>query len=605
MTRRATNIMFFLVSILGAAVPARGQVRVVAQVDTSSTIYVGQDFSYYIIIDGDNRPGQVDLTPLRPYNPRSAGNRDMTRAQISIVNGRTTRNETKRLAMAYALKATGAGTIRLPSVTVTLDGQSYRTNPVSVTVVEPGTTDKLDLEVTLSERQCYVGQPVTLTVRFYVDQTADVGDLQFDVPAFQSDDFAVEDSSVIDPQATQYRLGSGVAVHVSQQAVTHEGRQMTQVSFSKLLIPKRSGPIDIEGSSALAQLATGRVRTGDFFEPIRTTYERFAARSDPMTLDVLPLPQTDKPREYYGLVGKYTISASASPLNVNVGDPITLTIRVGGNSYLKPVQWPDLESVPELAEDFRIPAEKASPVVENGQKVFTQTVRANSDSVTEIPPIPLAYFDPDSGSYVVAQSEAIVLEVAPTKVLTTADVEGPTGQTTGRDVQAIREGFSANYDGYDLLANQRFLLLQVATRPAYLLMWAIPLAALLASAAFKTATRTSPEAVARKRKRQACSRALKQLQAVESEEPQRRPELIVTALKTYIGQRLDRVAGSLTADDCHDAIVAATDDAELADRFRAEVVQLEAARYASVEANVDADQIEEAIALVRKVEKEL
>jgi len=65
------------------------------------------------------------------------------------------------------------------------------------------------------------------------------------------------------------------------------------------------------------------------------------------------------------------------------------------------------------------------------------------------------------------------------------------------------------------------------------------------------------------------------------------------------------VAGSLTADDCHDAIVAATDDAELADRFRAEVVQLEAARYASVEANVDADQIEEAIALVRKVEKEL
>ena len=52
------------------------------------------------------------------------------------------------------------------------------------------------------------------------------------------------------------------------------------------------------------------------------------------------MPEADKPAEFYGLVGQYTIAASAAPTKVNVGDPITLTIRIGGNPYLKPVQWP-------------------------------------------------------------------------------------------------------------------------------------------------------------------------------------------------------------------------------------------------------------------------
>jgi hypothetical protein len=305
------------------------------------------------------------------------------------------------------------------------------------------------------------------------------------------------------------------------------------------------------------------------------------------------------------LVGGYTISASATPTQVNAGDPITLTIRVGGNPYLKPVRWPDLEGVAELAQNFKIPSEKASPVVEDGQKIFTQTVRASSDSVTEIPPIPLAYFDPESGTYTVARSKAIPLDVEPTKVLTTADIEGGTAGPAGRDVQAIREGFSANYGGYDLLANQRFSLLDAAFSPMHMMLWLLPLLAFAGSSVFKLATQTSPEATARKRKRQACNRALQQLHAVGSAESDRRDEIIVSALKTYLGERLDRVAGSLTADDCRDIVAASTDNAELADRFRVKVAQLEAARYASLQAESDAGQVEEAIELVRQVEKEL
>ena len=81
--------------------------------------------------------------------------------------------------------------------------------------------------------------------------------------------------------------------------------------------------------------------------------------SQPLKLTVLPLPEQGKPEGFYGLVGRYTIEASATPTQVSVGDPITLIIKIGGSRYLKPVQWPELEKVAELARNFKIPSQKA------------------------------------------------------------------------------------------------------------------------------------------------------------------------------------------------------------------------------------------------------
>jgi len=82
---------------------AVAQVQVFAQVDSQKDIYVGESFTYNVIIDGENNMGQVDLTPLARYNPRSAGNRDVSQTSISIINGKTTKNVVKRYVMSYSL----------------------------------------------------------------------------------------------------------------------------------------------------------------------------------------------------------------------------------------------------------------------------------------------------------------------------------------------------------------------------------------------------------------------------------------------------------------------------------------------------------------------
>ncbi len=587
-------IITFAAILLPAGVAAgQARTRVYAKVESDMTIYPDQPFTYSVVVEG-GKPSKIDIAPIARFNPQRAG----SGSSIQTVDDRTTISYSEN----YVIVAGQPGTMVLPGVTVVVDDRTYRTNAVEVTVSAPGTTDRLALEFTLSETTCYVGQPVVLTVRWIVK--AQVKDAVFDVPVFKSDDFFIEDlPDTTGAYAKTDATIHGVPVVVSENREMIKGMEAAIVSFRKVLIPKRPGRITLEPVTVSTNMATGRVRTSDLFNPMRVTYERFVVRSEALTLNVRALPETGRPRGFYGLVGRHTISASATPTEVSVGDPITLTIRIGGNPYLKPVQWPDLEEVRELADNFRIPAEKASPLVEDGHKVFTQTLRAGNDHVTEIPPIPLAYFDPDAGDYVVARTRPIPLKVAPAKVLTGADVEGLAPTSVGRQVQALREGFSANYYGSEVLVDQAFSPLAALASPGYAALWSLPLLALAGSVVFRLATRTSPEAVARKRRRQACSAAVRRLGAVASVEANQRHDLLIAALRGYVGDRFDRTAGSLTADDCFGIVREATGDADLAERLRAKVSESEAARYASISAQVDATQIEEAIALVRQVEE--
>jgi hypothetical protein len=400
-----------------------------------------------------------------------------------------------------------------------------------------------------------------------------------------------------------------MVVSVSQRRVVHRGRDFALVSFNKVLIPKHPGVIDLGTASVTAALVVGRVRPRDrFFDSFsifgsQKKYQRFAVSARPLKLTVLPLPGEGKPAGFYGLVGRYTISASATPTKVNVGDPITLTIKIGGSRYLKPVQWPALEQVPELMQNFKLPSQKASPTIQDGSKVFTQTVRANNDKVTSIPPIPLPYFDADKGKYVVAKTAPIKLEVAPTRVLTNADLQGTDSGPVNRKVEAIKKGLSANYEGLDALTNQTFSPLAATVSPGYLALWSVPLAGLVLSSFAKLITRTSPEKLAQRRRRRAKSQAIKRLKKIASADSQQRQELLASTMKQYIGDRFDKVAGSLTADECYSVVISASNDEQAAEKYRDTIAKCETLRYAAVEATIGAAQVDEVISLIRTIDK--
>lgn len=172
-----------------------------------------------------------------------------------------------------------------------------------------------------------------------------------------------------------------------------------------------------------------------------------------------------------------------------------------------------------------------------------------------------------------------------------------------REVEAIKKGLSANYEDLDVLRDMSFSPVAAVTIPGYAVIWAAPLLAFISSVLVKLFTRTSPEKTAVKRRRQACGKAVAQLRKVSATRQDRQGELLVSVMKQYIGDRFDRMAGSLTPDDCYDAIVAATQDEQAAGKYRETIAEFEAGRYAPMEVSIDAERIRQAIQLVRTVEK--
>ncbi len=607
---RGTKYTIFIFALMTlVSTNASGQVQVFAQAETSKEIYIGESFAYHIIIDGENKAGQVDITPLAKYNPQGTGNRDVSQRSWSLINGKTTEKIVKRYVMSYSLSAQTEGQIDLPPVTVTLNGKKYKTNPVTVNVLKPGTTDKLDLEVMFSQQHCYVGQPVIMTVKFYI--STEIRHFQFDIPAFNSNTFYIEEPDVRNPLAREYRLSITLpmTVFATESRVVHNGKDSVLLTFSKVMIPRRSGQIEIEPITVSADVAVGRQRSRDrffdSFDPFgsRTNFKRFMASAKPMTLTVLPLPEEGKPAGFYGLVGNYTISASAVPTEVYMGDPITLTIKIGGNKYLKPVRWPALEEVPELAANFKIPSQKATPVIENGFKVFTQTIRPDNNQAKVIPSVAIVYFDVEKGKYVTARTEPIQLDLTPSKRLTNKDFEGRDFVPVNKEVEMIKKGLSANYEGRDVLTNMSFSPLAALQSPVYAAIWVLPLAALVLSSLIRFFTHTTEQKTAMRRRQKAPGKATGQLRKVTSSEHKQRPELLALIMKQYIGERFDRTAGSLTAEDSYEIIAAATKDTQTAGKYRDIIARCEAVRYASEDLDIDTAQIKEVIKLIRHIEK--
>ena len=584
---------------------AKADVQVQAQVDRSSPIYAGSRFAYTIIVVNGPQPENVDMSGLKAYDPLGPS----TRSERSIVNGRRSSLQKS----TYQLLASEKGEFTIPSVQVTVDGKTYQTNAVKISVAEPGSTKQIDVELELSTQTCYVGQPVILTLSFYVwtdivraDQIANI-DIQ--VPFLEDGNFYQEDMNPQLMKATQAILPvNGRKEYVYQDQLLHDGVNCVRVRFTKVLIPKKAGTFDLKAASVTADLAVGEKKQrrdrffGDFFGT-QYEYQRFSARSELLQLDVQALPQAGKPADFDGLVGDYTISADATPTEVNVGDPITLTIRIGGSQYLKPVKWPQLEKIPQMAKSFKIPSERSDGEIKNNVKVFTQTIRPNHDAVEQVPPIPLSFFDAQAGEYRTIYTKAIPLQVSPTRMVTGVDVENQQLSTGKKQVKAIKEGLSANYTSSDVLINQHFSPLSAMASSVFIGLYAIPLVALIGNMIMRYMFADSPRRQVANRRKKAYSNAVKKIRhAVNHENPS---PLILVALKQYIADKFAKPAGALTAQDCGNLILEEVNGFELSGLYQAIMEQTEASEYSPMAFKLTKEKQKEILGLLAEIEKKI
>lgn len=115
----------------------------------------------------------------------------------------------------------------------------------------------------------------------------------------------------------------------------------------------------------------------------------------PLTLTVSPLPQAGRPPDFSGGVGRFTFAMDVTPVDVAVGDLVTVSYRIAGDGQLENVPPPQ---IPPL-RNFKVYDPKRVRSAPPNELHFEQIVIPQSTNASAIPPVSFSYFDPYKRAY--------------------------------------------------------------------------------------------------------------------------------------------------------------------------------------------------------------
>jgi hypothetical protein len=609
-----------------AQAAAGGGVSAQALVEKDA-VSVGEPFLLQIRVEGsDLAPGTdpPDLSGVVDFAVEVLGGRSNNSSSITIINGKMSKVESFGCIYSYRLTPKKAGRIEIPSIAVALDAVKSKilhTNPLTITVVEPEATTEFHLELKFSKTNFYVGEPVILTVIWYLGK--DVESVTFNVPIFQDEAFAFIDSKMDqDPRKQYFQIQVGGANVLAEKGTAdYGGRQYTTLSFRKIFFARRPGNFETPEATVSCKALVGSAGRqqrrspldgffdDDFFNPgKKALYKTFVARSQPVILTALALPEEGKPANFAGWVGHFQVETAASPAEVSVGDPITLTVSVKGPDYLDHVELPPLAKDPEIERDFKVPEEMAAGVVRGSVKQFTQTLRPKSAEVKAVPPLKIPYFNPDSGRYEIAESKPIALMVKAVRVLTSADAEGKPGETAFRksELESWSQGIAFNYEGPGVLERQGYRISVVVRSPLWVAVMSIPFLAFVGLLIMTMTRQRQTADPNRLMFRKAFARFERRVGAIGAKGS---PDggacaVLLDAIRIYLCDKLRHNGSALTFAEIEGKLKERGIDAELTERLRGLFAACEQSSYGGMSLEKPFEEVtREALEVIRSLDR--
>jgi hypothetical protein len=560
-----------------------------AQVE-SSTVSEGQTFSFKIWVRGTDAAEQPDLSGLTDFDVDFLGGGANNRTSVVIVNGKMQQDESRAYIFNWSLTPKKAGMLTIPAIKVKAEGKVLFTLPLSIRVAPPQPDNDVRLQIALDPPSPYVGEPTMLRVKLLLKQNVEDVTITFRgvEPTFNipEPDPAKQNGR----QQALDLLGERAPTRNAQETI--DGEAYYTFSAERAILPAKPGETEIAGTIA-AKIVT---RRGDgFFDPGER--RSVSVPSNAVKLTVRDLPTKGRPPGFNNLVGQFTVSASADPISINVGDPVTLKITVNGSGPMDRVPRPDLKRI--LGDRFRVPDDAPEPERRPGQVIFTQTIRPTTAEATTIPPIELPHFDTKSGTFSVAKSSPIPLRIAGTKVITATDaVAASPSAVESPELRERAGGLEANIESPTLaLTDQRFDLAKAVRSPAVLAVAATPAAVYAGTALMVFVKRRNGANPARTRRRLALGNATRVLVGADGANA---TEAVARALTGYVADRFNVPQAGLTPRDCEERLKPVNEGA--AAEVRALLDRCDAARFAGLSAGEASDLRSRALAVLQTLE---
>ena len=135
--------------------------------------------------------------------------------------------------------------------------------------------------------------------------------------------------------------------------------------------------------------------------------------SEPVTVDVQPLPQPI-PDDFTGAIGQYDLSTQLTPLETNIGEPLTFSMTIEGSGNFELLPAPRLDGLTGWRV-YANPARFGSSLLGGGfgQKIFSWTVLPDITGTQVFPGVAFTYFDPRAREYMTIPPQPVSVDIFP------------------------------------------------------------------------------------------------------------------------------------------------------------------------------------------------
>ncbi len=361
-----------------------------------------------------------NLNALKNFNPPSlkefrvlSGPNQSTSMQI--INGVSSSS----LTLSYILMPNTTGVYTIGSASIQYEEKTYTTDPIKVTIVKGSQKPKDDsgkqisneeiaknlfIRATIDKSKVYLGDQVTVTYKLYTRLNI-ASQMSVDkLPQYQG--FWAEE------------LETARNITFSREVI--DGKQYNVGLLKRAaLFPNQAGKLEVTPFELTIPIQVQKKKNpnnvwDDFFgDPFgRAEIVEYQAKSNILRVEVMPLPENNKPASFKGAVGKFDFSATLDKQKTKTNEPINLKFDISGTGNIKLLELPPFE----LPNGF----ERYDPKVDeqinragkiSGTKKAEYLLIPRVAGSREIPPIEFSYFDPEKRSYQTISSKSFTVSI--------------------------------------------------------------------------------------------------------------------------------------------------------------------------------------------------
>jgi hypothetical protein len=415
------------------------QFRVTYTVNSQASNFIGPAFDGFRVLSGPNQS---------------------TNQSYQIINGKV--SQSFEQSFTYYLQATREGTFNIPAASVTVSGKKYDSNPVSISVSQASappsgqnpqgkvssnqyqgegiSKEDVFIRATADKSNPYQGEQVIITYRIYTK-----------VPISQ-----LNVSKLSSFQGFWYKSLMDDSAPLKQSSETINGQEYIVAELRKLAVyAQRTGEITIDPMelACIAQLKVTPTRPRDpFFDSFFDDpfFNRNVKNielnlvSNTLTIKVKPLPQDNRPANFSGAVGQFTMSTDIDRTQLKANEPVVLKVTISGKGNIELIDQvninfpPDFETYdPKIANNISATAAGIS-----GSRAFEYLAIPRNAGQFTIKPITFSYFDLAKNSYITLTGPEYTIRVEKgdqeSTGITYSGVSQKDIQFIGSDIRHIR-----------------------------------------------------------------------------------------------------------------------------------------------------------------------